>query len=185
MQIKKTKIRLWVWLLAVAGLCAVGLFMAVRIQFPIRHLDIIEANRGYLDTDLVLSVIMAESSFDPNAQSHAGAQGLMQLMPATALDIAGRMGKLDFTPEDVWDPETNLRLGMFYLNWLYTRYHGDITLVLAAYNAGLGRVDTWLGDPNLSYNGTLTSIPFNETSNYVRRIGQFRHIYRVLLFFSR
>ncbi|MCL1787634.1 MAG: lytic transglycosylase domain-containing protein [Defluviitaleaceae bacterium] len=173
-------------LLLVAVLCVVAAFMAVRTRFPIRHLDVIEANAGSLDASFILAVIMAESSFNPNAQSRVGAQGLMQLMPPTAADMAARMGMTDFAPEDVWDPEVNIALGTFYLNWLYNRYDGNLDLVLAAYNAGLGRVDSWLRDPALSADGqTLDVIPFPETYNYLNRIRQFQRIYRVLLPFYR
>jgi len=135
-----------------------------------------------MEVPFILAVIMAESGFDSQAQSHAGAQGLMQLMPSTAADMAARMGKTDFRPEQVWEPEINIALGTFYLNWLNSRYEGNLDLVLAAYNAGLGRVDTWLADPNLSNDGeTLDTIPFPETYNYLSRIRQFQRVYRVLL----
>lgn len=163
-------------------LSIVALYFAVRITFPIKHLDIVKTYSGELETSFVLAVIMAESGFDSNAQSHAGAQGLMQLMPPTALDIAGRLGKTEFNSEDVWIPETNIRLGTFYLNWLYARYDGNLDLVLAAYNAGLGRVDSWLASPEFSENGqTLDVIPFPETHNYLIRVRQFERVYRFLL----
>lgn len=160
----------------------VALFTITYIYFPVRHLNTVRANAGALDEALILAVIMAESSFNHNAQSHAGAQGLMQLMPTTAADIARRMGMHDFNPQDVWDPDVNIAMGAFYLNWLYARYNGDITLMLAAYNAGLGNVDRWLANPELSEDGiSIDTIPFPETHNYVVRVGQFRHIYRFLL----
>jgi len=164
------------FLIGIAG------FMAVRTRFPIRHLDTITAHAGELEPSLVLAVIMAESSFNEQALSRVGAQGLMQIMPATAADIARRMGNADFQPDDVWKPETNIKMGMFYLNWLLERYNGDISLALAAYNAGLGNVDSWLANPEFSQDGlTLDVIPFPETYNYLRRIQQFQRIYRVLL----
>jgi len=176
------KLRLPLTLLLIAVLCAIAAFMAVSSLFPIRHMDTITANAGELDPALILAVIMAESSFNENAQSRAGAQGLMQLMPATAADIANRMGNTDFTPEQVWDSDTNIAMGIFYLNWLKARYNGNIDLALAAYNAGLGNVDSWLADSRFSQDGiTLNHIPFPETDNYVRRVHQFRRIYQILL----
>lgn len=173
-------------LLLVAMLCVVAGFMAVGARFPIRHLDVIEANAGNLEVSFVLAVIMAESSFNPNAVSRVGAQGLMQLMPPTAADMARRMGKTDFAPEDVWNPEINIAIGTFYLNWLYNRYNGNLDLVLAAYNAGLGRVDSWLQDPAVSADGAnLDNIPFPETYNYLTRVRQFQRVYQVLLWFER
>ena len=172
--------------LIVALLCAAAVFMAVRTRFPIRYLDIIEANAGELETSFILAVIMAESSFNSQAESRVGAQGLMQLMPPTAADMAARMGMTDFAPEDVWNPEINIVLGTFYLNWLYSRYDGNLDLVMAAYNAGLGRVDSWLRDPAVSHDGqTLHAIPFPETYNYLNRIRQFQRVYRILLPFHR
>lgn len=180
------KLRRLLALLIIAALCALAGFMAVSARFPIRHLDVITAHAGELEPSLILAVIMAESSFNPDARSHVGAQGLMQLMPATAEDIARRMGNRDFNPEDVWDPETNIAMGTFYLNWLLQRYNGDISLALAAYNAGLGNVDSWLRNSDFSADGvTLHTIPFRETDNYLQRIQQFQRIYRVLLALQR
>ena len=103
-----------------------------------------------LDPDLVLGVITAESAFDPRAESPKGAKGLMQLMPATA----GRFGV-----RDIWDPADNLHGGMSYLRWLLRYYEGDVTLALAAYNAGEGAVDRHGGVP-----------PYRETRRYLKRI---------------
>lgn len=180
------KVKMLIFFIIVALLCVVAGLMAVRARFPIRYLDIIEANAGELETSFVLAVIMAESSFNSHAESRVGAQGLMQLMPPTAADMAARMGMADFEPHHVWKPEINIAIGTFYLNWLKTRYNGNLDLVLAAYNAGLGRVDTWLADPELSQDGiTLDTIPFPETYNYLNRIRQFQLIYRILLAFYR
>ena len=176
------KLRLAILLLILAALCFTAGFLALSIRFPIRHMDIITAHAGELQPSFILAVIMAESSFDQYAQSRAGAQGLMQLMPPTAKDMAERMGLTDFQPEHVWNPEVNIAIGVFYLNLLKDRYDGNLDLVLAAYNAGLGNVDRWLANPEFSRDGlTLDTIPFPETENYLRRIGQFQRIYRILL----
>ena len=82
-----------------------------------------------LDPNLVLGVITAESAFDPQAESPKGAKGLMQLMPATASRFGVR---------HIWDPADNLQGGMSYLRWLLRHYEGDVSLTLAAYNAGEG-----------------------------------------------
>jgi len=176
------KLRFFLALLLIATLCAAAAFLAVSSLFPIRHMDTITANAGDLDPALILAVIMAESSFDQTAQSRAGAQGLMQLMPDTAADIARRMGNTDFAPHHVWNPDTNIQMGIFYLSWLKARYNGNVELALAAYNAGLGNVDSWLANPQFSADGVnLTSIPFPETENYIRRVNQFRRVYQILL----
>ena len=103
-----------------------------------------------LDPDLVLRVITAESAFDPVAESPKGASGLMQLMPGTARR---------FGVGDIWDPAENLDGGMAYLRWLLRYYDGDVSLTLAAYNAGEGAVDRYKGIP-----------PYRETRQYVKRI---------------
>ena len=177
------KLRRFIAFVLIVALCMLAGFMAVSARFPVRHLNTITQHAGELEPSLILAVIMAESSFNPDAVSRVGAQGLMQLMPATATDIANRMGKQDFDPSQVWDPDVNITMGVFYLNWLLARYNGNVELALAAYNAGLGNVDSWLRDPELSNDGkTLNRIPFPETYNYLRRIQQFQRIYRVLLF---
>jgi soluble lytic murein transglycosylase-like protein len=108
------------------------------------------APKYLLDPDLVLAVIEAESNFNPRALSGKNAQGLMQLIPATAERFGVR---------DVWDPEQNLRGGMAYLRWLLAYFKGDVKLALAGYNAGEGAVDRHRGIP-----------PYAETRAYVSRI---------------
>lgn len=108
------------------------------------------APRYSLDPNLVLAVIEAESGFNAKARSPKDAQGLMQLIPATA----SRFGV-----KDVWDPEQNLRGGMAYLRWLLDRFDGDVKLALAGYNAGEKAVERHGGIP-----------PYNETKNYVKKI---------------
>ena len=103
-----------------------------------------------LDANLVLAVIEVESNFNPRALSPKNAQGLMQLIPATAER---------FGVNNVWDPEQNLRGGMAYLRWLMRHFKGDMSLALAAYNAGEGAVQRYGGIP-----------PYKETQSYVKRI---------------
>jgi len=175
---KKWLFSIFILLILLAAALAAG----VNMRFPVRYLHIIEANAGDIDAEVILAVIMAESSFRPYAQSHAGAQGLMQLMPSTAAWVAGLMGKTDFDPETIWKPEVNIALGSYYLNWLRRRYNGDMSLAIAAYNAGQGRVNSWLADPALSSDGmTLDTIPFVETRNYVERVEFNRRMYERIL----
>ena len=175
------------WLLLLAFILAVGVgITGLRLRFPVRHLDIVRANAGDIDPAWLMAVIMAESSFREQAQSHAGAQGLMQLMPATASWMAARMGMQDFKPEDVWKPEVNIAIGSYYLNHLLTLFYNDMTLALAAYNAGQGNVRNWLNNPEISADGrTLDRIPFPETYHYISRVAFNRRVYGFLLRFYR
>lgn len=107
------------------------------------------ANYG-LNADLIRAVIGTESAGKQGAVSDKGAQGLMQLMPATAKQ---------YGVADPFDPEQNIDGGSKYLSYLFTRYSGDTKLALAAYNAGEGTVDKYGGIP-----------PYKETKEYVRKI---------------
>jgi len=106
--------------------------------------------RHGIDPRFIHAVIWQESKYKPQAISHAGAQGLMQLMPATAR----RFGCTD--PQDM---AANVEAGTKYLSWLLKRFGGDVKLALAGYNAGEGAVDKYNGVP-----------PYDETQNYVRKI---------------
>jgi len=171
----------WFTLALIVILTGTAGVMAVNIRYPVRHFDTIRENAGELEPSLILAVIMAESSFRERAESHRGAQGLMQLMPATAEDIARQMSMTSFQPQDVWQPEINIAMGSFYLNRLANMY-GCVELALAAYNAGQGNVNRWLANPEFSGDGkSLSVIPFPETENYLRRVKQNQRIYNIIL----
>jgi soluble lytic murein transglycosylase-like protein len=126
-------------------------------------LIILHAGERYgVDPRFIHAVIWQESKYKVRAVSHVGAQGLMQLMPATAR----RFGCTDSN-----DAAANIDAGTKYLRWLLERYHGNVSLALAGYNAGEGAVDKYNGIP-----------PFNETQNYVRIItGRYGKTYHPLL----
>jgi soluble lytic murein transglycosylase-like protein len=108
--------------------------------------------REGVDPRFIHAVIWQESKYKVDARSHAGAQGLMQLMPATAKR---------FGCHDLNDPADNINAGTKYLSWLLKRFAGNVELALAGYNAGEGSVDKYDGIP-----------PYNETQNYVKIISQ-------------
>lgn len=130
---------------------------------------------------ILYSVIKAESNFQSNAVSHAGAVGLMQITPATCDWIAMRLGETS-EPALLYDPDTNVRYGAYFLSYLKLRYENWDT-VFAAYNAGHGNVDKWLANPDYSDgNGVLKKIPFPETETYVKRVNENRSVYGRLYF---
>ncbi len=132
------------------------------------------AARHQISPYLIAAVIKAESNWNPQAQSHVGAIGLMQVMPDTAQDMA-RWGKVDaakFSPENLNDPATNIEYGTAYLRYLVDRYH-EIEPVIAAYNAGPGRVDTWIK----SGDDIRKAITFPETSAYLLKVVRNKEAY--------
>lgn len=154
---------------------------SVKKAYPMEYLDIIKANASEYELDpyLVLAVIKTESGFRPEVESRVGAQGLMQVMPATAEWIAGKL-KEDIETLDLTDPQTNIRYGCWYLNFLQERFGDDINAVLAAYNAGHGKVREWLDDSSISPEGMLTEIPYPEAKQYVERVLHAREKYMEL-----
>ena len=121
---------------------------------------------------MVAAVIRTESDFDPDAVSGAGAMGLMQIMPATGEWIADKLDMHSFQTEALFDPQTNIEIGCWYLNFLQERFDTP-ELISAAYNAGHGRVAQWLDDTAVSADGeNLEEIPYPETREYVDRIAK-------------
>jgi soluble lytic murein transglycosylase len=143
----------------------------LRARYPLEYEQIVSAHaRNYgLDPALLAAVIYAESRFDPDVESSAGAVGLMQLLPETAKGIALRTGGDKFVESDLLDPEINVRYGSWYLDHLRARYDGDIYLALAAYHAGQGNVDEWLAQGG--------GIAFSETQDYVDEVERVRRVY--------
>lgn len=133
-----------------------------------------------LSPSLVFAVIRTESKFDPEAQSAAGAKGLMQLMDNT-YEWVGKSLLDDPQPmENICEPETNVRFGCRLLAYLLKRFENTET-ALAAYNAGVGRVAAWLKNPSYSEDGvTLKSIPLDETRQYVERVTKAQEAYQTL-----
>lgn len=121
---------------------------------------------------IIYAVIKAESGFDPEARSGAGALGLMQLMPVTFEDLTDNHLREYLDSSKLYDPKVNIRYGVYYLSYLY-RMFGNWDVVFAAYNGGLGNVREWLEDKQYSSDGrTLENIPIKETRNYVSRVNK-------------
>jgi len=126
--------------------------------------------------DLIYAVIKTESDFNSSAVSSKGAVGLMQMMPATFVWLSDDMLREHLDAGMLYDPETNIRYGTYYLSRLYNKF-GDWNTALAAYNGGEGNVSNWLADSRYSEDGIkliIENIPgeFSETKNYVKKVNK-------------
>jgi soluble lytic murein transglycosylase-like protein len=134
-------------------------FGTVRLNTDAYRDEIAAAARQHgVDEAIVRAIIHAESAYNPNALSRAGAQGLMQLMPGTARR---------FGVSNAFDAKQNIQGGVQYLAWLLKRFNNNLTLAAAGYNAGEGAVDKYNGVP-----------PYSETQRYVQRVGVLADRYR-------
>ena len=154
-----------------------------QYPYPADYRGLIEryAAEYNLSPAFVCAIIRNESSFQPRAESGAGARGLMQLMPDTADWIAHKLEVSGFAFERMYDPESNIRFGCWYLNYLSKLFLGDPVAVTAAYHAGQGQVKVWLSDPLLSEDGyslTLSALPDGPTKNYAGRVTRDYGIYK-------
>lgn len=124
-----------------------------------------------IDPLYVYTVIKVESNFNPNADSSAGAKGLMQIMPISFEEVSIKLGEQDSVSfGDMKDPETNIRYGCFILRQLLDEF-GDWEIASAAYNGGIGNVQSWLNDGIISSeNFDPSAIPIDETRHYVNKI---------------
>ncbi len=139
--------------------------------YPREYQEIVTACSQEFDVpeEYIFSVIYVESRFKATAVSSADARGLMQLKPATYLEICQKLG-MEENLSLMYDPATNIRCGTYYLSYLYGMF-GNWHTVFAAYNAGLGNVGAWLKDERYTDGrGNLTYIPFAETRKYIDKI---------------
>lgn len=135
-------------------------------------------NGTNIEPELVFAIIKTESSFNKNKVSSKGAIGLMQIMPSTATYVSQLY--FDSKEFDLYNPNHNLLIGVTYLNYLFAKFENKKT-ALSAYNAGEGRVFTWLLSAEYSTDGkTLNAIPFKETKSYVDKVLSRFEIYKLL-----
>lgn len=135
----------------------------LKIIYPKKYSIYVEkySERFGVDKNLIYAIIKVESNFNPNAESDAGAKGLMQLMDATAAECAARLG----VTADLFEPEDSIMLGTYYLSTLID-YYGSVYNAIAAYNGGIANVNKWSKDEF----GELENIPFRETEKYVEHV---------------
>ncbi len=179
-----------------AGLAAQGIHLArsaaargasadarlYRLLYPVVHADalVTEARMHGLEPGFVAALIRQESLFDPGATSAAGARGLMQVMPDLGARVARSRGFPQWDPVLLWQPDVSLVVGTLHLAELAARYT-DPVRILAAYNAGVSRVDRWAGKNGMEDPEVFAErIPFVETRDYVRIVQRNRDLYRVL-----
>jgi soluble lytic murein transglycosylase len=154
----------------------------LKVNYPIKYADSVAKYSHKYDIDpyLVLSIIKAESKFNPNAISRTEAMGLMQIAKGTGRWGAEQIGLRDFTEDDLYNPDINIQIGCWYINNLRTEFGRDnLETILAAYNGGSGNVSKWLQNPEYSKDGiTLEHIPFAETRLYVIKVTDFYKRYK-------
>lgn len=156
------------------------LFKVIKVQeiilkliYPTKYSEYVEkySQQNGLDKYLVYATIKAESNFNPDVTSASDARGLMQLMEETAVERSNIIENNSVEAYDLYDPETNIKLGTSYLSYLLNLYDGNVVLAITAYNAGLGNVKQWIKDGVIKSDGSdIENIPYKETSNYVRKI---------------
>ena len=166
---------------AIFTLAPTGYWDDLDLRFPVAHRDLVgeQAWQTGLPEDWILAVIRQESVFNTTVASHAGALGLMQLMPATARQMAGELEPPVDPPGRgaLLDPGLNITLGAAYLARMRDRF-GHPALATAAYNAGPHRVDRWLPEDCQEADLWILAIPFAETRGYVERVLAYRVLYR-------
>lgn len=171
--------RLFTLAIMMALLVTFGYCVVLPRVLPLKYQDIVDRYSAayHLEKSMVNGVIFCESRFEPDAVSSADAIGLMQITEETGRWAAEQMG-MDADTLDLTDPETNIRIGCWYLNWLTDKFDGVTETALAGYNAGQGNVSRWLADEEMSADGiTLEEIPFKETKIYVKKVQLMQRIY--------
>lgn len=155
----------------------------LRQLFPQKYSYYVEkySEEYGLNKNLVYSIIKAESGFNPKAVSPRNAKGLMQIMDSTGEWAAEKINIENFDSSMLLEPQTNIRIGCWYISKLLNQYDQNVELALTAYNAGSGNVSKWLKDAGISSDGkTLDRIPFKETEDYVKKIKRYNYIYKKL-----
>ncbi|MBN8046232.1 lytic transglycosylase domain-containing protein [Paraclostridium bifermentans] len=168
-----------IFMLLVLGVISIRQKLVLKLLHPRLYEEYVEtySKEFSIDENLVYSIMKVESKFNKNAISNKKAKGLMQISDITqkwAQDEL-KLGKVD-----IFDPETNIKIGCWYLSKLYKEFN-DLDLVIAAYNGGSGNVNKWLNDEAYSKDGNkLHEIPFNETKNYLGKVKENYIIYKSL-----
>jgi len=155
----------------------------IKVFYPYNYKQtIVEHSQKYnLDPKLVATVIKAESNFYVFAKSKKGALGLMQITPATGEWISKKLGYEKFDEEMLYNPETNIKFGCWYIDYLSKHYNYNLKYVFSAYNGGEGNVDKWIENGTIDGDiSNVEDIPYPETKKYVQKIRTNYKIYKAL-----
>lgn len=181
MQILK-RIGIWgIVLIAVLGIASLLFASQYAKTRPVQYSEYIHkyGEEYHVDPLLIIAVIKVESNFNPDALSPMDARGLMQVLPKTGAWIANEFDET-FSQEMLYDPETNIRYGTFYLRYLMDHFNNE-DVAIAAYNGGMGNVAEWIDEDTISKEGgDLHNIPIDETRDYVTKVKTNKEIYRKL-----
>jgi len=153
-----------------------------QLSYPRPYSSTVELAAAEFDTDplLIWAVMREESRYDPEARSYVGARGLMQVMPVSQTWIAEQLGE-DISPGDAFTPQASIRMGAWFLHFLFNYFEGDLELAIAAYNGGAGSVDIWQADPQVSDRDDLLRwIGYGETREYLERVSLSYWVYQAL-----
>lgn len=160
-------------------------FLYIKISFKTEYKSLIEENLNAitlnslnLNTNLVLSIIKQESKFNKSAKSNKDAFGLMQLTYPTALEVAKKLN-LEISIEDLYKPNINIKLGINYLNYLFSIFE-DKQLVILSYNAGFNKVKSWQNDNKLKKENGVYITPYKETNTYIKKVIFNEKVYNLL-----
>ncbi len=149
------------------------------LRFPLEYQNLVKSSarsQGIIPA-WVYGIMRRESAFDSQIVSSANAKGLMQVLPATAKNVARKIGIKNHRTSDLLIPEKNARIGAAYLSQMLKRFKGNYVKATASYNAGPHRIPRWLPDFKISAPQWIESIPFNETRKYVRAVMAYTTIY--------
>ena len=185
---KKKKMKVWkkvlITIVTIVIICKALFLGAVYYggqNYPVNYIEEIQkySNEYGVDPKVVLAIMRDESNFKSDAVSKVNAKGLMQVLPDTAKHVA-KLLNVDANSLDLNDPETNVKVGTYYLKYLMQNF-SNMDTVYAAYNGGIGNVKTWLKDSKYSSDGvSLYTIPSAETKNYVNKVNKALKAYEIL-----
>jgi soluble lytic murein transglycosylase len=154
-----------------------------RYLFPLPYRQAIfsEAAGAGVDRYLLAAMVKTESDFNPGAVSVKGARGLMQVMPETGKWVADQKNIENYSPDLLFNAETNIKIGAYYVAHLLDECNGSTVLMLGAYNAGIGNVQKWIEQGQWNgEKGRVDQIPFPETRQFIRKVLFYQQLYHYL-----